>query len=101
MGRQIAAACALIALLCGALVGPAAAQDDIEYLGAVELLYDPDTDALIDPDTGTEVTHPRFTTDDILDFQDRVEDVVGGSSTSRIGSTPTTGTSRSSSPRRP
>ena len=73
MGRQIAAACALIALLCGALVGPAAAQDDIEYLGTVELLYDPDTDALIDPDTGTEVTHPRFTTDDILDFQDRVD----------------------------
>lgn len=73
MGRQIAAACALVALLLGALPGPAAAQDDIEYLEAVELLHDPDTGALIDPDTGAEVTHPRFTTDDILDFQDRVD----------------------------
>ena len=73
MGRQIAAACALVVLLWGALAGPAAAQDDIEYLEAVELLYDPDTGALIDPDTGGEVTHPRFSTDDILDFQDRVD----------------------------
>ena len=73
MGRRIVAACALVVLLWGALAGPAAAQDDIEYLEAVELLYDPDTGALIDPDTGGEVTHPRFSTDDILDFQDRVD----------------------------
>lgn len=73
MGRRIAAVCALVVLLCGALAGPAAAQDDIEYLEAVELLYDPDTQALIDPETGAEVTHPRFTTDDILGFQDRVD----------------------------
>ncbi len=73
MGRRITAACALVALLLGALSAPAAAQDDIEYLDAVELLYDPDTGALIDPDTGAEVTNPRFTTQDILDFQDRVD----------------------------
>ena len=51
MGRRIVAACALVVLLWGALAGPAAAQDDIEYLEAVELLYDPDTGALLDPDT--------------------------------------------------
>lgn len=73
MGPRIAACCALLALLLGALAGPAAAQDDIEYLETVELLYDADADVLLDPETGLEVTHPRFDTDDILTFQELVD----------------------------
>ena len=73
MGRQIASACALLALLAGALASPASAQDELEYLEAVELLYDPTTDTLIDPETGGEVTHPRFTAQDMVEFQDRID----------------------------
>ncbi|MEM7286860.1 MAG: GGDEF domain-containing protein [Actinomycetota bacterium] len=74
MGRRIASACALVVLLAGALSSPAAAQTEIEYLDAVELLHDPATDTLIDPESGAEFTHPRFSTDDILEFQARVDE---------------------------
>ena len=73
MGPRIAACCALLALLVGALASPAAAQDDIEYLETVELLYDAEADVLIDPETGLEVNHPRFDIDDILTFQELVD----------------------------
>lgn len=73
MGPRIGACLVVLTLLTGMWSDPVAAQDDFDYLPAAELLYDAEAEVLVDPRTGAEIVHPRFTTDDIVAFQDLVD----------------------------
>ncbi len=76
MHRSLAGISLVVASLAGAFAGDARAQEDIggdiTYLEAVDLFYDEQTDTLVDPDTGNEVT-TRFSTDQIVDYQKLVD----------------------------